>query len=538
VAQVAACLGREFSYELLAAVAPLDAATLQDALHELTQAELVFGEGKPPDAKYLFKHALVRDAAYESLLKGRRQALHARIAAALEKRFLDIARAQPELVAHHCTAAGLTEKAVEYWSKAGQSAIERSAMAEAVVQLKKGLELLAGLPDDATRRRRELDLQVDLGVALMAARGWGSPEAGGAYARARELCEQIGTVAQLWPVLFGQWVFHSVRADRNPAREVTEELLRRAQENGDTDAIMVAHRTVGTDAFLCGEVVAARAHLEQALALYNPERHRSFALRYVYDPRVAALSWLAFALASLGYPKQAKDRSREALAAGSELGHLTTLANARMYACFLAQLCREDRTARDQAEALAALATEQKFPHFVAAATALRGWARAEAGEVEAGLAHLRQGFAEWREMGGRHWEPYFLGLQAETQGRVGQVSEALVLVKQALEEAERTVGGWFEAELHRLHGEALLRTEQPNMREAEACFRLALSVAQKQSAKWWELRAARSLARIWADRGERRKAHDLLAPVYGWFTEGFETADLKDARWLLGELR
>jgi predicted ATPase len=300
----------------------------------------------------------------------------------------------------------------------------------------------------------------------------------------------------------------------------------------------VGHRAVGTDAFLRGEVVAARAHLERALALYNPERHRSFALLYQQDPRVTALSWLAFALAALGYSEQARARSREALAAGIELGHLTTLVNARMYACFLAQLCREHRSARDQAEALAALATEQKFLHFVAAATALRGWAIVETGEVEAGLVQLRDGVAAWRATGAaRNWEPYLLGLQAEGQGRMGQVPEALALAKEALAKAERTGGSWFEPELHRLHGEALLRTEQPNMPEAEGCFHRALSVAQEQSAKWWELRAARSLARIWADQGERRKAHDLLAPIYGWFTEGFQTADLKDARGLLQEL-
>jgi predicted ATPase len=209
-----------------------------------------------------------------------------------------------------------------------------------------------------------------------------------------------------------------------------------------------------------------------------------------------------------------------------------------MYACFLAQLCREHRSARDQAEALAALATEQKFLHFVAAATALRGWAIVETGEVEAGLVQLRDGVAAWRATGAaRNWEPYLLGLQAEGQGRMGQVPEALALAKEALAKAERTGGSWFEPELHRLHGEALLRTEQPNMPEAEGCFHRALSVAQEQSAKWWELRAARSLARIWADQGERRKAHDLLAPIYGWFTEGFQTADLKDARGLLQEL-
>jgi predicted ATPase len=209
-----------------------------------------------------------------------------------------------------------------------------------------------------------------------------------------------------------------------------------------------------------------------------------------------------------------------------------------MYACFLAQLCRDDRTARDQAEALAALATEQKFPHFVAAATALRGWAIVEAGEVEAGLAQLRQGVAAWRATGAaRNWEPYLLGLQAEGQRRVGQVPEALALAKEALAKTERTGGGWFEPELHRLYGEALLRTEQPNMREAEACFHRALSVAREQSAKWWELRAARSLARLWTHQGQRQRAYDLLAPAYGWFTEGFETQDLKDARALLDEL-
>ncbi|MEH2506618.1 putative ATPase/class 3 adenylate cyclase [Bradyrhizobium sp. AZCC 1578] len=535
VAQVAAAIGREFSHELLALTTALPESELHMALDDLVDSGLVFRRGTPPQATYSFKHALVQDAAYATLIRAKRQRLHARIAAALEQHFPETVQAQPELLAHHFTAAGLAEPAIDYWLRAGQRAIARSAMAEALAQLRNGLNLLAGVPE-ADRRRRELDLQVALGVALMATQGWAAPEAGRANARARELCEQIGATAQLWPVLYGQWVFHGVRAEHNAAREVADEFLRRAQDHQETSATVVAHRIHGTGAFWRGEATSARDHLERTLALYDAERHHALAFLYVQDPRVAALSALSWTLFAQGYPEQARARSREALDAARELAHLNTLAYALLFACFFEQFRRAGREAQDRAEALVELSTEQGFPHFFAPATMIRGWALTKSGEVEIGLAQLRQGLPAWRATGAGLYEPYFLGLQAEAHGRFGAVEEGLNLVAQALERVEETGERWFEAELHRMMGELMLRLPSSDPTAAEAQFGHAVATARQQGAKLWELRAATRLARLWREQGRRGEAHDLLTPLYSQFTEGFGTLDLQAASALLRE--
>ncbi|SDJ85014.1 adenylate/guanylate cyclase [Bradyrhizobium sp. Rc2d] len=536
VAQVAAAIGREFSHELLARTAQLPESDLQAGLDDLVGSGLVFRRGTPPQATYSFKHALVQDAAYATLVRVKRQRLHARTAAAIEQHFPETMQAQPELVAHHYTEGGLIEPATEYWLKAGQRAIARSAMAEALAQLRNGLNLVAGLPE-ADRRRRELDLQVALGVALMATQGWASPEAGRANARARELCEQIGATAQLWPVLYGQWVFHGVRAEHNAAREVADEFLRRAQDHQETSATIVAHRVSGTGALWRGEIAAARLHLERTLALYDPERHRSLAFFYVQDPRVAALSALSWTLLALGYPEQALARSREALDAANDLNHLNTLAYALLFACLFEQYRRAGPEARDRAEALIELSTEQGFPHFLAPATVIRGWALTESGELETGLAQLRQGLPAWRATGANVYEPHFLGLQAEALGRSGAVEEGLGLIAKALDRVEETRERWFEAELHRMMGELMLRLPRPDPIAAEARLCHAAATARRQGAKLWELRAATSLARLWIEQRRRSEAHDLLSPLYGQFTEGFETVDLQAARAILRDI-
>jgi predicted ATPase/class 3 adenylate cyclase len=533
VAQVAAAIGREFSHELLAVAALVPESDLQAALDDLVESGLVFRRGTPPQATYSFKHALVQDAAYATLVRAKRQRLHAGIAAAIEQHFPETVQAQPELLAHHYTEAALAEPAIEYWLKAGQRAIARSAMAEALAQLRNGLDLLAGLPE-TDRRRQELDLQVALGVALMATQGWAAPEAGRANARARELCEQIGSAAQLWPVLYGQWVFHAVRAEHDVARELAEELLRRAQEHQDAAATVVAHRILGTGAFWRGEVAAARGPLERTLALYDPERHHSLAFLYVQDPRVAALSGLSWALFTLGYPEQAQARSREAFDAARELAHSNTLAYALLFGCFFEQFRGARRDAQDRAEMLVALATEQNFPHFLAAATMVQGWALTEAGDVETGLAQLRQGLPAWRATGAGLYEPYFLGLQAEGHGRAGSVHEGLDLVAKALRRVEETGERWFEAELHRLAGELMLQLPETDLAGAEARLWQATTIARLQNAKLWELRAATRLARLWIEQDRRGEAHDLLAPLYSQFTEGFGTPDLQVAQAIL----
>jgi class 3 adenylate cyclase/predicted ATPase len=538
VAQVAACIGREFAYPLLTAVSPLPDAKIQAALDRLVAAELVFSRGTPPESGYAFKHMLVRDAAHESLLKAQRQQLHGRIARMLEEGFPETVETEPELLAQHCTEAGLIEQAVEYWQRAGQQALARSATAEAVAQLDRGLELLAGLPDGPERRRRELGLQLVLGPALIAAKGFAAPETGRAYARACELCRELGDIPKLLPALYGQSVVHWQRAELAAAHEVARELLDLAEEQGEAAAEVVGHRILGTFLFQLGRLAESLAHSESALALYDPVRDRSSRFVYAIDSRVVCLLWLSQALLALGYPEQAQVRQGEALATARELAHPNTIAQALFCDWTLHQLLRDGRAAQAQAEALIALTTEQGLPLWLAAGVVVRGWALADGGRAEHGIAVIRQGLADYRATGAELFSPYFLALLADAYGRADQASAGLIFLADALGGVERTGVRWIEAELHRLRGELRLALPEPDQPEAEACFCRALAVAREQQAKLWELRAATSLARLWRDQSRRNEAHELLAPVYGWFTEGFDTTDLKEAKALLELLR
>jgi class 3 adenylate cyclase/predicted ATPase len=535
VLQVGAAIGREFGYELLAAATPLDETELQDALRRLTEAELVFARGAPPNASYMFKHALVRDAAYETQLKSRRKQLHARIAQALEQRFSEIAKAKPGVLARHFCEAGLADKAVEYGLKAGQLAIRRSAMAEAIAHLTEALNLLASLPESAQRTEQEIDLQIALGGALIAAKGHAAPETGRAYARARELCRQADDLGRLSPLMFGQWVFHMVRAEHAAAQEIAEELLRFARRDSDAAALMVGHRAAGISSLWRGDLVEAREHLEQTLALYDPERHRPLASIYVYDPRLAGLAGLAFALFQLGYPEQALARCREAVGDAERLSHPAGLAYVLQQACMLDQIRRDALSVGRRAAASIALAGEHGFALWHALGVALDGWAIAQQGRAVEGIAQIKDGLHAYRATGSALFVPYLLALLGTTCAAAGRAAEGQRLLAEALDAVSATGERWFEAELHRLKGELLgLGGDQAT---AEACFIDALGVAREQSAKLWELRAATSLARLWAEQRRRADARELLAPAYDWFIEGLDTPDLREAKALLNAL-
>jgi class 3 adenylate cyclase/predicted ATPase len=534
VAQLGACIGRVFGHELLAAVAPLGEDGLQDALAQLCAAELVFRRGTPPEATYTFKHALVQDAAYRSVLRSRRQQLHARIVEALERDFPATIETEPEILAHHCAQAGLVKKAVGYWLKAGELAIRRSATAEAIARLGKGLELVAGLPDDPERASPELELRTALGGALITARGFGAPEVGDTHARARELCRALGRPPQLFPVLYGQYVFHVNRAELDRALAIAEELLRAAQEQDEAAPLVMGHRTVGFASFYRGEPAPAREHLERALALYDPQRHRSEAFHYVFDPFVASASCLSWALFALGHPEQGRARADAALARARELTHPASLAFALFFACGLARFADDRQAVQGRAEALHALASEQGFAYRVGCAMVLEGSSLADRGRASEGIARIRQGIAAYRATGAVHFDPYFLGLLAQAQRRAGRVPEAEGTVAEALAMVRRTEERYYEVELLRLRGELLLARSPPDPIAAERSLVEALETARRQQTKMWELRAATFLARHWRDEGRTRQAYDLLAPVYGWFTEGFDTPDLQAAKTLL----
>ena len=535
IAQIGAAIGREFSHELLAALADRPEEQLGAALDQLVSSELVFRRGAAPDATYTFKHALVQDAAYQSLLKSKRQQLHARIAAVLEERFPDIAEARPELLAHHSAEAGLAENAVLYLERAARQSVERSAMAEAVVQSRNGLDLLGRLPESAERARKELELQSILAAALVATVGNAAVETGQAYARARELCEQLGDTTTLVPVLSGLSTHHQTRSNFAALRQTALDLLRHGQQLGDTASELVGHRSMALCLYHLGEFRSAREHLERVLSIYVPGAHHPLTSIAAFDMRAAALTYLSLSLLILGYPEQARQWNEQSLIWSRSLRHPHTLAFSLNYAAFFHLLGRVGPAADHVLDELRSLAAEQRFPVWLAGADIMRGYVLAERGEAAEGLRLARNGLAERKATGSSWHQTYFLGLLARIAQEAGESAEALRLLETALGMVDSAGERWFEAELHRLRGQCLIM--QGAGAAAEASFQQAMEAAQEQQARLWELRAATCLARLWAEQGERVKAHDLLAPVYGWFTEGFETADLKDATALLDEL-
>jgi class 3 adenylate cyclase/predicted ATPase len=545
VAQLGAVLGREFAYALLRAVAPLDEATLQHGLAQLVEAELLYQRGILPQAIYLFKHALVQDAAYQSLLRSTRQQYHQRIAQVLEAQFPETVTTQPELLAHHYTEAGLIAQAIPYWQQAGQRALERSAHLEAVAHLTQGLEVLATLPDTPERAQQELDLQTTLGPVLMVTKGMGAPEVLQAYARARELCQQVGETPQLFQVLQGLWFFYLMRMELQTARELGEHLLTLAQQVGDPALLLEAHYALGNTLNYLGEFTAAQAHFAQGITLYDPQQHRAHVVRYGLDLGVACRYYAGVTLWYLGYPDQALQRSHEALTLARELAHPFSLACVLFFAAWLYQLRREWPLTHERAEAAIVLGVEQGFAQFVAGSTIFRGCALAERepelgtgqGQVEEGMAQMQQGLAAWRATGAEVLRPYGLALLAKASAKLGQPEAGLTLLAEALAVTNDTGEHRWEAELHRLKGELLLARSAEHDTEPEACFRQALDIARRQQAKSWELRAAMSLSRLWQRQGKRDAARQVLAEVYGWFTEGFDTADLQEAKALLDAL-
>jgi class 3 adenylate cyclase/predicted ATPase len=530
VAQIGAAIGREFSYELLRAVSRLPEDELQTSLARLVASELVFQRGTPPDAVYSFKHALVQDAAHGSLLRSTRHQLHAQIADALETHFPELMDSQPELFAQHYAEAGLVEKSVAYWARAGRRSAARSAMVEAAAQLQKGLDQLALLPDAPERQRQELELRSGLGAALLVVRGFAAPETGDAYARARELWEQLGSPSEFLGVPFGQSVYHLYRGDLDLALHLDEDLLRLSSQHNDSAGLVLGHVSSGRDLFFVGRFTSSRSHLEEGLELYDPISHRSLGRQVGLHPSSAFLGVVLFCL---GYPDQALERSNAAIAEARRLAHPPSLAGNLATGIRLLLLTGDNAALNERVDQLVAVTTEQGFPHWRAMVTICRGWLKVENGEVAEGISLLRGGSAASRATGA--WRPHNIALLAAACEIAGQIEEGLTLLDDAMQIVERTGERWFAAELNRHKGELLLRQGQSEA--AEELYRKALSIAAEQQAKLWELRACVSLARLRRDQGCRAEARDLLGPIYGWFTEGFDTQDLKDAKALLDEL-
>jgi class 3 adenylate cyclase/predicted ATPase/DNA-binding winged helix-turn-helix (wHTH) protein len=537
--QTAAVLGMEVSVPLLQAVVEWPEEALARGLMHLQAGEFLYETRRVPKPAYTFTHALTQQVAYETLLLERRRVLHGRVAQAIEELFAERLSEHYYALAHHYSRSGNTTKAVDYLQRAGQQAVERSAYAEGVSHLTTALDLLTTLPETRERSQQELGVQMTLGIALRATKGQAAPEVARLYTRARALCERVGEPSQLFRVLWGFCHVHGLRGDYQTRRALGEQLLSLAQRLEDSDFLLEAHHTLWTTLLAGGELTAARPHLEQGMKLYDPQRHRTHAALYSgHDPGVCCRMQAAHSLWLLGYPDQALGSIQAALVLAQQLAHPLSLSMALRWAAVLHYLRREAPLTQARAEAAIIIATDHGFLEQVALVTPLRDWALAATGTGEEGIAPNLQSLADSQATEATRDRSDYLALLAETFAQVGQIDKGLEALAEGLATVAKNRIRWWEAELYRLRGELLLRQTVVQPEEAEVCFQQALAVARREQAKSWELRTATSLARLWQRQGKGAAAHELLTPVYGWFTEGFDTADLREAKALLQELR
>jgi predicted ATPase len=540
--QQLAVIGREFPLSLLRHVLPHPEAEVYRLLAALQRKEFLYEQPAFPEVEYSFKHALTQEVAYGSVLQERRKALHERTAQAMETLYNANLDEHYSELAHHYSRSGNTEKAVEYLHMAGQQAVQRSAYGEAIQQLTTALELLDTLPDTRERAHQELMLHLTLGAPLRR-RGGASPEVQATYARARELCQQLGETRQLSRVLYGLWSFHQLQGEFCTARELGEQLLGLAQREQDPALLMETYWALGITFFHLGEFGAAQAHLAQGLTLYDAQRHRSPELLDGIEPGLLALTYTALVLWQLGYPDQALQKSTAARMLAQERSHPLGLAIFRVFAALLHQLRRERALTQEWVEASIALAREQGFAVGVGQGAVLQGWALAEQGQVEEGISQIRHGLATYEAIGAGLLKSYYLVLLAEAYGKAERAEDGLATLTEALTVVDTSGERFYEVELYRLKGELTLKQrgvrgpESRVQQEAEAYFHKAIEIARQQQAKSLELRAVMGLARLWQQQGKQREAHKLLAEIYGWFTEGFDTKDLQEAKALLEEL-
>jgi tetratricopeptide (TPR) repeat protein len=537
VAQAGAAIGREFGHDLLASVTDVPESQLHQALERLTSAGLLFVRGTPPDASYIFKHALVQDAAYGTLLRGRRRALHREIGETMEARSPDAGETRAEVLAHHFAEGEQVERAVEYWTKAGRHALMRSGTAEAEALLGKGLSSLASLPDDRWRRERELDLQIALGKVLMAARGFGARAVGDVYARAHYLCNDLNRPDKLLPILWGRWVHHLEQGDLAKAQQIAEQ-TRQLGDMQDDDVIRVMGLCAsGSTCMFLGEFESARDFVERGLSLYQPAHRVAHTEPTAVDVLVDLLGNLTWILACLGYLDQARSRCDALLTEARGLAHPHTLGFALWWGWVAHWLARSDPAGLLKwADELLVLSIERGFAFLHAVALVHRGWSLAALGRANDGIPLLSEGLEGFRAAECINPAPPGLTMLADADQSAGQLPAGIAHLEEAESVAEATQIKYVQAETLRLKGELLLASgDDPTL--AERYYERSIAIAQRQSAKLFQLRASTSLARLWRDQGKRAEALDLLGPIYNWFTEGFDAPDLKDAKALLEEL-
>jgi tetratricopeptide (TPR) repeat protein len=529
IGQIGAAIGREFSYSLLRALVERD--ELKDALAQLEEAGLVFRRGEPPEAVYSFKHALVRDAAYESLLKSRRQQLHGQIARTLEERFPDVVASEPEIVARHFTEAGLVDSAINYWLRAGNLALSRSANVEAVKHLRQGMELMQFQAPSPQRLRKELDFYLGLGPAMAATEGFARPETWRVFSHARDVLGDGGTLTEQMTVLWGTYLSHSMQAEHNAALKVARQFVALAAHHEHPGMSALGNRFAGQTLNFMGAFVDARLHLERALDLCaaNQETISTYR-RYGTDDQATALAFLASTLLLLGYPEQSAATAEQAVSCARAIGLAFTIGMTLSQAAFLGTLGGDPQRAAAYADETIAYCGKHGLADPAHRARFTQGALLAQGGDPQRGIELMGNAMvaAERRTM--------YLGHVASARARFGQPEIGLDLLDEAIKTVELTNERFFEPELYRLQGNMLLTLGKRG--EAEAGLRRALTIAKQQQARWWELRAATTLAKHWHDEGKYLDAYSLLQPVYGWFVEGFDTTPLKDAKALLGTLR
>ena len=544
VAQIGSVIGRDFSYGLLRALADMEEAPLQSALERLADADILLVQGLPPEAEYRFKHALIQDAAYENLLKSRRQVLHRRIAEILRDQFAASAAAEPELLAHHFTQAGLIEDAIEWWGKAGQQSLEKSALVEAAEQLTRALNQIPTLPTTPILRHKEIRLQVALVTPLMHVKGYAASETKAAVERARILIEQAEAGGEppedpllLFSVLYGFWAAHFVAFNGEALRELASRFLALAEKQGATGPLMIGHRLVGASLMSTGDIIEGKAHFDLAIALYDPAEHRLLASRFGQDIGVVILCNRSWAMWVLGHPDAAIANSERALTDAREIGQAATLMYALLWASLAQNHCGNYIAANALADEIVALGDESGSLNWTAWGMIFQGCVLANAGQSSNAVQRITSALTTFQSTGSTFFTSLSLLHLAKAYAELEQFHDAWRYIGEAINAVQVTKERWCEAEVHRVAGEIALKSPEPDAGKAEAHFERALSVARQQQAKSWELRAAMSLSRLWRDQGKQQQARELLAPVYGWFTEGFDTRDLKDAKALLEEL-
>ena len=542
VAQIGSAIGREFSHALLASVLRKPEAELGSALDRLIAAGLLFRQGMPPNASYLFKHALIQDAAYGTLLRGPRRALHARIAKTVESHFAETAESRPEILARHCTEAGLIEKAAGLWGKAGQQSLDRSALVEAVAQFTRALEQIQTLPGTPALRRQQIKIQVALITPLFHVKG--PAESKVAAEQARSLIEQAEALGETledpllkFSVLFAFWAANLVAFNGDAMRDLAAQFLALAEKQRATGPLMIGHRFTGVSLLLTGDIAAGRGHFDQTIALYDPAEHRPLTVRFGMDSGVSALIYRSWALWLLGYPEAALVDAEQALKNAREIGQAATLMYALDHAPIPFTLCGDHAAAAAQAQEVVILAEEKGSQLWKALGVLNQGSVLAQTGKASDAIEILISGITAYRTTGATLWTPLYLPRLSRAHAELGQFEEAWRYIGEAMTAVETTKESWCEAEVNRVAGEIALKSLKPDVAKAEAYFGRAIAIAREQKAKSWELRAVTSMARLWRDQGRRKEARDRLAPVYGWFTEGFDTRDLKEAKALLDEL-